>query len=303
MTARSRSLRGYGQPADCSGLSAQRERFFFAGEEKQHGYRLQGSTRESRQDRRRDACVARWRGNGWPGSHLGGTGPIRSALHRSGARRAVRLALSYARRPSASASDRSDDRVPATAPRDRSDCQYAPPSSPRLHSSPTPMLAQFMYTTTPAGNSDCTRRMEWTIRSSPRSGILRGYLVLRWNQLRPRQRDQDQPKHDDEPGTGRVLAPWPPRQSSERLDAPNVVSRSPEAWGQGHGRLSSSITRVLVVEHDAATRTVLFTRSSRRLPSIGAFCRACPPYRGARSKGKTENGVDYVKRNSSASRA
>src|SRR6266571_234982 len=28
---------------------------------------------------------------------------------------------------------------------------------------------------------------------------LRGHLILRWSQLRPRQRHQDQQKHDDEP--------------------------------------------------------------------------------------------------------
>jgi hypothetical protein len=56
--------------------------------------------------------------------------------------------------------------------------------------------------------------------------------------LRPRQRDQDQPKHDDEPGAGRVLAPWSPRQSSERLDARRAVQTNPNRGIRGDGRLS-----------------------------------------------------------------
>jgi transposase len=59
----------------------------------------------------------------------------------------------------------------------------------------------------------------------------------------------------------------------------------------------------LVVGRDAATQTVKFH------PAFAAFCRdwgvvprACRPYR-ARTKGKTENGVKYVKRNAVAGRA
>jgi hypothetical protein len=61
--------------------------------------------------------------------------------------------------------------------------------------------------------------------------------------------------------------------------------------------------RALVVERDRSTATVKFT------PAYLAFCRdwdteprACAPYR-ARTKGKTESGVKYVKRNGLAGRA
>jgi transposase len=61
--------------------------------------------------------------------------------------------------------------------------------------------------------------------------------------------------------------------------------------------------RALVVERDRGTATVKFT------PAYLAFCRdwdteprACAPYR-ARTKGKTESGVKYVKRNGLAGRA
>jgi transposase len=57
-------------------------------------------------------------------------------------------------------------------------------------------------------------------------------------------------------------------------------------------------TPALVAEHDAQTRTVVFN------PKLLAFTRgfrprACAPYR-ARTKGKTESGVGYVKRNAIA---
>jgi transposase len=61
--------------------------------------------------------------------------------------------------------------------------------------------------------------------------------------------------------------------------------------------------RALVSEHDAVTRTVVFN------PRFLAFARhwgfrprACAPYR-ARTKGKTESGVGYVKRNAVAGRS
>jgi transposase len=61
--------------------------------------------------------------------------------------------------------------------------------------------------------------------------------------------------------------------------------------------------RSLVVAHDRATQTVTFH------PAYVAFCRdwdvvprTCAPYR-ARTKGKTESGVKYVKRNALAGRA
>jgi transposase len=61
--------------------------------------------------------------------------------------------------------------------------------------------------------------------------------------------------------------------------------------------------RALVVSHDRATRTVTFH------PAYLAFCRdweveprTCSPYR-ARTKGKTESGVKYVKHNALAQRS
>jgi transposase len=61
--------------------------------------------------------------------------------------------------------------------------------------------------------------------------------------------------------------------------------------------------RALVVEHDAATRSVVFNdKLSAFAKHWGFRPRACAPYR-ARTKGKTENGVGYVKRNAIAGRA
>jgi len=58
--------------------------------------------------------------------------------------------------------------------------------------------------------------------------------------------------------------------------------------------------RALVVEHDAATRTVVFNDKLNAFAKHWGFRpRACAPYR-ARTKGKTENGVGYVKRNAIA---
>jgi transposase len=60
--------------------------------------------------------------------------------------------------------------------------------------------------------------------------------------------------------------------------------------------------RALVVEHDAATRTVVFNDKLIAFAKHWGFRpRACAPYR-ARTKGKTENGVGYVKRNAVAGR-
>jgi transposase len=61
--------------------------------------------------------------------------------------------------------------------------------------------------------------------------------------------------------------------------------------------------RALVVAHDGATRTVVFNDKLRAFAKHWGFRpRACAPYR-ARTKGKTENGVGYVKRNAIAGRA
>jgi transposase len=61
--------------------------------------------------------------------------------------------------------------------------------------------------------------------------------------------------------------------------------------------------RALVVEHDAATRTVVFNEKLLAFAKHWGFRpRACAPYR-ARTKGKTENGVGYVKNNAIAGRS
>jgi transposase len=61
--------------------------------------------------------------------------------------------------------------------------------------------------------------------------------------------------------------------------------------------------RALVVEHDAATRSVVFNDKILAFAKHWGFRpRACAPYR-ARTKGKTENGVGYVKRNAIAGRS
>lgn len=60
--------------------------------------------------------------------------------------------------------------------------------------------------------------------------------------------------------------------------------------------------RALVVEHDAATRSVVFNEKLAAFARHWGFRpRACAPYR-ARTKGKTENGVGYVKKNAVAGR-
>lgn len=58
--------------------------------------------------------------------------------------------------------------------------------------------------------------------------------------------------------------------------------------------------RALVVRHDLATRTVQFNDKLLAFAKHWGFVpRACAPYR-ARTKGKTENGVGYVKKNAIA---
>jgi transposase len=61
--------------------------------------------------------------------------------------------------------------------------------------------------------------------------------------------------------------------------------------------------RALVVRHDAVSRTVLFNDKLLAFAKHWGFTpRACAPYR-ARTKGKTENGVGYVKKNAIAGHA
>lgn len=61
--------------------------------------------------------------------------------------------------------------------------------------------------------------------------------------------------------------------------------------------------RALVVRHDAASRQVTFNDKLIAFARHWSFRpRACAPYR-ARTKGKTENGVGYVKKNAIAGRS
>jgi transposase len=60
--------------------------------------------------------------------------------------------------------------------------------------------------------------------------------------------------------------------------------------------------RALVAEHDTVTRTVVFNDKLLAFAKHWSFRpRACAPYR-AQTKGKTENGVGYVKKNAIAGR-
>jgi hypothetical protein len=60
--------------------------------------------------------------------------------------------------------------------------------------------------------------------------------------------------------------------------------------------------RALVADHDAVTRSVVFNHKLLAFAKHWNFRpRACAPYR-ARTKGKTENGVGYVKNNAIAGR-
>jgi hypothetical protein len=61
--------------------------------------------------------------------------------------------------------------------------------------------------------------------------------------------------------------------------------------------------RALVVRHDAAHRTVTFNDKLIAFAKHWGFTpRACAPFR-ARTKGKTESGVGYVKKNAIAGRS
>lgn len=61
--------------------------------------------------------------------------------------------------------------------------------------------------------------------------------------------------------------------------------------------------RALVTSHDIATRTVVFNEKLKAFARHWGFRpKACAPYR-ARTKGKTERGVGYVKRNAIAGRS
>jgi transposase len=101
---------------------------------------------------------------------------------------------------------------------------------------------------------------------------------------------------------------------SRRLFVKAFLSERQDDWREGVAEafvyfggvvrtLLGDNARALVVAHDRSTHTVTFH------PAYLAFCRdwdveprACSPYR-ARTKGKTESGVKYVKRNALAQRS
>jgi transposase len=101
---------------------------------------------------------------------------------------------------------------------------------------------------------------------------------------------------------------------SRRLHIRAFRNERQESWFDGlesafakFGGLTEEIlfdnARALVVEHDVATRTVVFNDKLKAFAKHwGSRPRACAPYR-ARTKGKTENGVGYVKRNAIAGRS
>ena len=101
---------------------------------------------------------------------------------------------------------------------------------------------------------------------------------------------------------------------SRRLHVRAFRNERQESWFAGlesafaaFGGVSEEVlfdnARALVVEHDAATRSVVFNDKLKAFARHWGFRpRACAPYR-PRTKGKTENGVGYVKNNAVAGRA
>lgn len=100
---------------------------------------------------------------------------------------------------------------------------------------------------------------------------------------------------------------------SRRLYVRAFLDEKRDSWFSGmesaflhFGGITETIlmdnARVLVKSHDAATRTVVFSESFLAFSRHWGFIpRACAPYR-ARTKGKDESGVKYVKRNAIAGR-
>jgi transposase len=101
---------------------------------------------------------------------------------------------------------------------------------------------------------------------------------------------------------------------SRRLHVRAFRNERQESWFEGlesafgkFGGVTEEVlfdnARALVVEHDPATRTVVFNEKLLAFAKHWGFHpRACAPYR-ARTKGKTENGVGYVKKNAIAGRS
>ena len=101
---------------------------------------------------------------------------------------------------------------------------------------------------------------------------------------------------------------------SRRLHTRAFLNERQESWFDGLesafrtlGGVTEEVlldnARALVVRHDAATREVTFNDKLKAFAKHWRFTpRACAPYR-ARTKGKTENGVGYVKKNAIAGRS
>jgi len=100
---------------------------------------------------------------------------------------------------------------------------------------------------------------------------------------------------------------------SRRLHVRAFRNERQESWFEGlessfvkFGGITEEVlfdnARALVVEHDAATRCVVFNEKLLAFAKHWGFRpRACAPYR-ARTKGKIENGVGYAKKNAIAGR-
>jgi transposase len=93
---------------------------------------------------------------------------------------------------------------------------------------------------------------------------------------------------------------WPCERQAQWLDG---IERAIRHFGGVPEELLVDNPRALVTKHDPLTREVVFN------PTFAAFCkhwgvvpRACAPYR-ARTKGKTERTVGYVKHNAIAGRS
>jgi transposase len=107
---------------------------------------------------------------------------------------------------------------------------------------------------------------------------------------------------------------WPRSGISRRLHARAFRHEQQASWFSGlesafatFGGVPQEVLmdnpRALVVRHDAVSRTVLFNDKLLAFARRWGFTpRACAPYR-ARTKGKTENGVGYVKKNAIAGHA
>jgi transposase len=100
---------------------------------------------------------------------------------------------------------------------------------------------------------------------------------------------------------------------SRRLHLRAFRNEQPASWFVGlesafttfggvPGHVLMDNPRALVVRHDAVIRTVLFNDKLLAFAQHWGFSpRACVPYR-ARTKGKTESGVGYIKKNAIAGR-